>query len=57
MPKLAANLGFLYGELPFEARFEAAAQGDFQGVEYIGASVLAPHVLAGLGWMCLQRCP
>lgn len=48
MPKLAANFGFLYGEPLFEARFEAAEQDGFQGVECIDPCVLAPHVLAGL---------
>lgn len=48
MPKFAAHLGFLYGEQPFEARFEAAAQDGFQGVECIDPYMLAPHVLAGL---------
>ncbi|MDB5870323.1 MAG: hydroxypyruvate isomerase [Polaromonas sp.] len=33
MPKFAANLHWLYTELPFQARFEAAARDGFQGVE------------------------
>lgn len=35
MPRFAANLSFLYQELPFEERFAAAAQDGFQGVEYL----------------------
>ena len=33
MPKFAANLNWLYTELPFQERFEAAARDGFQGVE------------------------
>lgn len=33
MPRFAANLHYLFNELPFEARFAAAAQAGFQGVE------------------------
>jgi hydroxypyruvate isomerase len=35
MPKFAANLSFLFADLPFEARFERAAAAGFQGVEYL----------------------
>ena len=35
MPKLAANLNFLFQELPFLDRFAAAAQAGFRGVECI----------------------
>ncbi|MBL4907390.1 MAG: hydroxypyruvate isomerase family protein [Sneathiella sp.] len=35
MIKLAANLSFLYQELPFLDRFEAAAGDGFKGVEYL----------------------
>jgi hydroxypyruvate isomerase len=35
MPKFAANLTMLYGELDFLDRFEAAAKDGFQGVEYL----------------------
>jgi hydroxypyruvate isomerase len=35
MPRLAANLSFLYPELPFMARFEAAARDGFEGVEFL----------------------
>ncbi|MDJ1134854.1 hydroxypyruvate isomerase family protein [Streptomyces iconiensis] len=33
-PPLAANLKWLFTELPFERRFEAAAEAGFTGVEY-----------------------
>ncbi|RYF33460.1 MAG: hydroxypyruvate isomerase family protein [Comamonadaceae bacterium] len=35
MPKFAANLSFLYTELPFLDRFEAAAKDGFRAVEYL----------------------
>ena len=35
MPKLAANLSFLFTELPFLDRFEAAARTGFKAVEYM----------------------
>ncbi len=35
MPKLAANLSFLFTELPFLDRFEAAAKAGFEGVEFL----------------------
>ena len=35
MPKFAANLSFLFTDLPFPARFQAAAQAGFKGVEYL----------------------
>ena len=35
MPRFAANLSFLYPELPFLARFEAAARDGFTAVEYL----------------------
>src|SRR6266446_1825227 len=34
MPRFCANLGFLFGEMPFLDRFEAAARAGFTGVEY-----------------------
>ena len=34
MPRLCANLGFLFGEVPFLDRFEAAAGAGFAGVEF-----------------------
>jgi len=41
MPRFAANLSFLYQELDFLDRFEAAARDGFQAVEY-----LAPYPFA-----------
>jgi hydroxypyruvate isomerase len=35
MPKLAANLTMLFGEIDFLARFEAAASAGFLGVEFL----------------------
>ncbi len=35
MPKFAANLNFLFKELPFLERFEAAAEAGFAGVEVL----------------------
>lgn len=35
MPKLAANLSFLFTERPFLERFEAAAAAGFKGVEFL----------------------
>ncbi len=35
MPKLAANLSFLFQELPFLDRFAAAAEAGFRGVEFL----------------------
>ncbi len=37
MPRFAANLSFLYPELPFMERFEAAARDGFEGVEFLFA--------------------
>ena len=34
MPRFAANLTMLFGEVPFLDRFEAAARAGFRGVEY-----------------------
>ena len=36
MPKLSANLSFLYQDLPFLDRFAAAARDGFAGLEYLG---------------------
>jgi hydroxypyruvate isomerase len=33
MPRFCANLGFLFGEVPFLDRFDAAARTGFAGVE------------------------
>ena len=35
MPKFSANLTFLFTELPFMERFEAAAKSGFKAVEYM----------------------
>lgn len=35
MPRFAANLSFLFTELPFAERFAAAARAGFHGVEYL----------------------
>ena len=35
MPKFAANLTMLFGELPFLDRFAAAKAAGFNGVEYL----------------------
>ena len=35
MPKFAANLSFLFNEVPFMERFAAAAAAEFRGVEYL----------------------
>jgi hydroxypyruvate isomerase len=35
MPRFAANLSFLYNELPFLERFAAAAEDGFAGVEFL----------------------
>ncbi|MCI4661151.1 MAG: TIM barrel protein [Neomegalonema sp.] len=34
MPRFAANLSMLFADLPFRARFEAAAEAGFRAVEY-----------------------
>jgi len=35
MPKFAANLSFMYNEVPFPERFAAAARDGFKGVEFL----------------------
>ena len=35
MPKLAANLTMLFGDVPFLDRFESAARAGFKGIEYL----------------------
>jgi hydroxypyruvate isomerase len=35
VPKLAANLTMMFGEVPFLDRFEAAARAGFKGIEYL----------------------
>lgn len=47
MPRFAANLSFLYQELPFLDRFEAAARDGFEGVEYLFPYACEPGALAG----------
>ena len=34
MPRFSANLGFLFAEMPFLERFDAAARAGFAAVEY-----------------------
>jgi 2-dehydrotetronate isomerase len=46
MPKFAANLSFLYPELPFLDRFEAAAKDGFKAVEYLFPYAYDPRELA-----------
>ena len=46
MLKFAANLSFLYPELPFLGRFKAAAADGFKAVEYAVPYVASPEVLA-----------
>ena len=46
MPRFAANLSMLYPELPFMARFEAAARDGFQAVEYLFPYGFAARELA-----------
>lgn len=46
MPNFAANLSFLFTELPFEERFGAAARAGFRGVEFLLPYDVDPHTLA-----------
>ena len=46
MPHFAANLSFLYPELPFLERFEAAARDGFAAVEYLFPYLWRAHELA-----------
>jgi hydroxypyruvate isomerase len=46
MPKFAANLGFLFSELPFEQRFAAAARCGFKAVELSSPYDHAPNAIA-----------
>ncbi len=46
MPKFAANLGFLFLELPFEQRFAAAARNGFNAVELSFPYDHAPNAIA-----------
>lgn len=46
MPKLAANLSFLFQDIPFLDRFAAAAQVGFRGVEYVSPYDYPPEDIA-----------
>jgi hydroxypyruvate isomerase len=46
MPRFAANLSFLFPEMPFLARFEAAARVGFRGVECLFPYEFPAEVLA-----------
>jgi hydroxypyruvate isomerase len=46
MPKYAANLTFLFTELPFLDRFAAAARAGFRAVEYMSPYEYAPSEIA-----------
>ena len=43
---LAANLSFMFTELPFEQRFDAAAKAGFRGVEFLFPYAYAPEDIA-----------
>ena len=45
MPKLAANLTMLFGEIDFLDRFEAAASAGFRGVEFLFPTPTTPRSL------------
>jgi hydroxypyruvate isomerase len=45
MPKFAANLSFLFNELSFLERFEAAARAGFEAVEYMSPLEYDAHLL------------
>src|ERR1700753_3043842 len=47
MPKFAANLTMLFGELPFLDRFAAPKAAGFGGVEYLFPYDFEPAVLRG----------
>jgi hydroxypyruvate isomerase len=48
VPKFAANLSFLYPDLPFLDRFGAAAKDGFKAVEYVGPYDHPPELIADL---------
>jgi len=50
MPKFAANLSFLYTEVPFPERFGRAAAAGFAGVEYLFPYDYPASEVAG--WLC-----
>ncbi len=47
MPRFAANLSFLFQDIPFLDRFEAARRAGFAGVEYLFPYEHSPAELAG----------
>lgn len=62
MPKFTANLGFLFTELPFAGRFEAATRAGFTAVEAgkpyeLGADTVASHLRANGLSMALINAP
>jgi hydroxypyruvate isomerase len=46
MPRFAANLSFMFNEVPFLDRFAAAAAAGFRGVEYLFPYEHTPEVMA-----------
>ena len=46
MPKFAANLSFLFTDVPFPERFKRAAATGFKGVEYLFPYDYAAHDVA-----------
>mgnify|MGYP001791260603 CR=1 FL=1 len=49
MPRFAANLSYLWTELPYLDRFDAAAEAGFEAVEVLQPyDVPAPETLAAL---------
>ncbi len=46
MPRFSANLSFLYQDLPFLDRFDAAARDGFRAVEYMAPCAHPPAVIA-----------
>lgn len=46
MPNFAANLSFLYQDLPFLDRFEAASRSGFKAVEYLFPYEFPPETIA-----------
>ena len=56
MPKLAANLSWLFTEVPFLDRFEAAAGVGFRAVEFLQPyEVLPAEIMARLERHCLEH--
>jgi hydroxypyruvate isomerase len=55
MPRLSANLGFLFNEVPFLDRFGAAARAGFRAVEFAFAyDVPPPEIAARLAEHALE---